>query len=96
MAEVITEKASSNWSDLYKSEDYWAIWLGLIILVIGMLIFFPRPPDGMKESIAEANAVLQAESQRASFKTVEWFKANDTKLKLKLTIRILQKRLKPS
>jgi uncharacterized integral membrane protein (TIGR00698 family) len=50
-----------------------------------MLIFLPRPPQGMTESLAKADAVLQAEDARAPFHTVEWHKANDTKSGLRAT-----------
>lgn len=82
---IVTERARSQWSDLWKKEDYMAIWLGFAILIVGMLFFFPRPPEGMKENIAAANATLKAEAARAPFKTIAWYKAGDAKSKLKAT-----------
>jgi uncharacterized membrane protein YadS len=29
----------SNWSDLLKKEDWWAIWLGLGIVIVGLVLF---------------------------------------------------------
>ncbi|WP_461210943.1 YeiH family protein [Desulfocurvus sp. DL9XJH121] len=80
---VVVDKASSAWSDLWKKEDYWAIWLGLALLVVGFLIFLPRQPENMKETFAKANAIMEAEAARAPFKTVAYYKAQDTKSKLK-------------
>jgi len=76
---IVTDKGSSSWSDLWRKEDYWAIWLGLLLLAIGMVIFFPRPPEGMHEKINAANQVMEAEEQRAPIKTIEWYQAQDVK-----------------
>lgn len=84
-AEVVVDKAESKLSDLWTKEDYWAIWLGFLILVIGMVIFLPRPPEKMQEKISKAEQTMQAEAARAPFKTIEWHKANDAKGKVKAT-----------
>jgi len=83
--EVVTDVGKSSISDLWKKEDYWAIWLGFALLIIGMVIFLPRGPEGMHEKIDKANATLEQESQRAPFKTIAFFNAQDTKNKLKAT-----------
>jgi uncharacterized membrane protein YadS len=74
---------SSGWSSLIKTEDYWAIWLGLLIVLVGLGVFLPRPPDGMQRTIGEANATLAEESQAAPFRTVAWYEAEAAKKKLK-------------
>ena len=68
---------------LWTLEDYWAIWLGFALIVIGLLIFVPRPPDGMREDIEIANAEMDRASSDAPFKTVAWYQANDAKKKIK-------------
>jgi len=85
MSEVVKDRGSSKWSDLWKMEDYWAIWLGVIILIVGMAIFFNRTPQGMREKIDNANLVLQNEADRAPIKTIEWYQASDSKKSLKAT-----------
>jgi uncharacterized membrane protein YadS len=30
---------STGWSDLWRKEDWWAVWLGLAIVVIGLVLF---------------------------------------------------------
>ena len=35
-------EGGSRWRELYKTEDYWAIWLGLAIIAVGLLVFLPR------------------------------------------------------
>jgi uncharacterized integral membrane protein (TIGR00698 family) len=83
--EVVIDQQRWEWSQLWKKEDWWAIWLGFLLIIAGMLIFFPRPPEGMTEKLAKAEAVLQAEDARAPFRTVAWHKANDTKGGLRAT-----------
>lgn len=72
-----------DYSFLLKHEDYWAIWLGAIILIIGMILFFGNPPADMHQIIADSNAIMQAEAERAPFKTVAWHDANAAKASLK-------------
>lgn len=92
--DVVVDAAKSQWSDLWKKEDYWAIWLGSVILIVGMLIYFPRAPETMNEKIAEANSTLKAESARAPFKTIAWYMANDAKGTLKAENDPLAKKIK--
>jgi uncharacterized membrane protein YadS len=80
--QVVIDRAVGRLSDLWKKEDYWAIWLGFILLLAGVLIYFNNPPADMDQQIAKANATLAAETARAPFKTIAWHKATDAKKKL--------------
>ncbi len=82
---TVMDSGKESWGDLFKKEDYWAVWLGFSLLILGMIIYLPNPPEGLEEKIAGANATMQEESQRAPFKTLAWNKANDAKKKLKAT-----------
>jgi len=82
-SEIVIDKAKWEWSELYKKEDWLAIWLGFIILVLGLLIFLPRPPANLDSRLAEANTVLATEDARAPFHTIEWHQANDAKTGLR-------------
>jgi len=75
--------SKKSYSFLFKHEDYWAIWLGAIILIFGMFIFFGNAPADMNQIIADSNATMQSEAERAPFKTVAWIEANDAKTNLK-------------
>ncbi|KAF1075187.1 hypothetical protein MKHDV_02230 [Halodesulfovibrio sp. MK-HDV] len=77
--EVVVDKGYASWSDLVKLEDYWAIWLGFAILVIGLIIYLPNEPKNLRETIAESNAIMQLEANKAPFKTIEYYKAADAK-----------------
>lgn len=79
------DQSGSRWRELYTTEDYWAIWLGLAIIAAGLLIFLPRAPEGMESTIRASNATMAEEAETAPFRTVAWFKAYDAKQKLKAT-----------
>lgn len=77
--EVVVDKGHASWSDLIKLEDYWAIWLGFIILIVGLVIYLPNEPENLRETIATSNAIMEAEAAKAPFKTIEYYKAADAK-----------------
>lgn len=81
--EVVIDVAKSSISDLWKKEDYWAIWIGFLILVFGLIVFFGSPPKNMDAVIAEKNAIMAKEEAEAPFKTVAWYQAAAAKEKLK-------------
>ena len=81
--QVVIDRAAGKLSDLWKKEDYWAIWLGFLLLLAGVLIYFNNPPADMALKIAKANEILASEAGRAPFKTVAWHQATDAKKKLK-------------
>ncbi|MDF1577383.1 MAG: putative sulfate exporter family transporter [Desulfobulbales bacterium] len=92
--EVVRDVAKWEWSQLWKTEDWWAIWLGVVILLVGMAIFLPNPPEGLKEKIAKANTTMEQEAARAPFKTIEWYKASDSKGKHKASGSDIGKKIK--
>lgn len=79
---IVVDTGKSSWSDLIKLEDYWAIWLGFVLLIVGSIIYFSNAPKGMEETFAKSNAIMAKEAERAPFKTMAWFKAQDAKEKL--------------
>ena len=85
---MITNGNSStkkDYSYLWKHEDYWAIWLGLTILIIGLFVFFSSTPANMEATIAKHNDTMAAEAQKAPFKTLEWYQASDAKSNLSVS-----------
>ena len=83
----------SGWSELWKKEDYWAIWLGLFLMVVSLIFFLGNPPEGMRQIVEETNSTMQSQSQRAPFRTVAWYQAHDKKAKLKSTSEPFAKNL---
>jgi len=92
--QFVKDRGSSKLSDLWKKEDYWAIWLGFALLFLGLIIYLPQKPEGMAEKISKANAILKTESERAPFKTIAWYNAVDAKKKLKATNAAVGKKIK--
>ncbi|MFW5733877.1 MAG: YeiH family protein [Oceanidesulfovibrio sp.] len=90
---IVVDKGTSKISDLWTKEDYWAIWLGFALLIVGLILYLPSPPEGMQQKIDEANAVMQAESERAPFKTIEYIQAASAK-KMKATNQDFAKEIK--
>ncbi len=80
---VVIDVARSSLSDLWKKEDYWAIWLGFIILIAGLIIFLPRPPANLDSELEKYNQILTQEAERAPFRTIAWHKAASAKKKLR-------------
>lgn len=84
-SDIVINKGKSKISDLWTLEDYWAIWLGFLLLVIGMIIYLPKATQDVRSKIDAQNAILMAEKSKAPFKTIEWYKAVAAKGKLKAT-----------
>ena len=82
-ADVVFDDGKSKFSDLWRKEDYWAIWLGFAVLIVGYYLFAAQVPGDFTEKINKANSAMQAEADKAPFKTIEFLQAQDSKLKLK-------------
>ena len=93
-AEIVIDHGSSKVSDLWKLEDYWTIWLGFLILIVGLIIYLPKGSEEVNKKINESNDILQTESERAPFKTIAWYTALDSKAKLKATSTEIGKEIK--
>ena len=82
--DVVVDRGKSQLSDLWTKEDYWAIWLGFVIIIVSLGVYLNSPIRGEIESkIAAANAIQEQEVQAAPLKTIAWYKADDEKKSLK-------------
>jgi uncharacterized membrane protein YadS len=78
--DIVIDVASSRISDFWKLEDYWAIWLGFLLLAVAYFCFAADGPRAdIEKQLAPHLAVLKAEQARAPFKTIAWHNANDKK-----------------
>ncbi|RUM51463.1 MAG: putative sulfate exporter family transporter [Methylococcus sp.] len=97
MAEIVKEfepgsgNAGRSW---LKSEDYWAILLGLTLLVIGLLIYWPSPPESFRTSVDQYNAIMAEESANAPFQTLAWHQASRAKGEIRATSQDFAKTIK--
>jgi len=81
--EIVVDRGKGQLSDLWKKEDFMAIWLGFILLIIGLLIFIPRPPADMQKNFEKYHAVMKQEAGRAPFKTIAWQEASAAKKRIR-------------
>jgi len=72
-------------TELFSKEDYWAIWIGFALLLLGLFLFFSHPPKNLEQRHRELNALLSAENKKAPYKTVAWYEAFDKQQKIKST-----------
>lgn len=78
---VVVDQGKWEWSELWTKEDWWAIWLGFIILIVGMFVYFPHS-GAMKAKIAKAEAEYGVAANRTNaIKTIAWYKLSDGKKK---------------
>lgn len=79
---VVIESGKTSLRDLYTKEDWMAIWMGFLILIVGLFIFVPRPPANMDEDFAKYKGIMKEEAAKAPFKTIAWHKASAAKKKI--------------
>jgi uncharacterized integral membrane protein (TIGR00698 family) len=91
---VVLDSGRTRLKDLYTKEDWMAIWMGFLILIIGLVVFLSRAPEKMSENIASYNETMKAEAARAPFKTIEWHKASGAKKNIKATDQDFAKKIK--
>ncbi|MEJ5357054.1 MAG: putative sulfate exporter family transporter [Desulfobacterales bacterium] len=81
---VVIESGKTTLRDLYKKEDWMAVWMGFFLLIVGLLIYLPRPPEKAAE-IPKYNEIMKAEAAKAPFKTIEWHNASSAKRGVRAT-----------
>ncbi len=82
---VVIDSGKTSFRDLYTKEDWMAIWMGFFLLIAGLFIFLPNPPEKMNENLTKYNAVLKEEAAKAPFKTIEWHNASASKRGIRAT-----------
>lgn len=78
---IVVDQGKWEWSEMWKKEDWWAIWIGFFLLIAAMFIYFPHSGE-MKEIINKAEAKYGQDAQRTTaVKTIAWHKLSDAKKK---------------
>jgi uncharacterized integral membrane protein (TIGR00698 family) len=81
---VVVDRAKSSWSYLWTKEDYLAIWLGFLIIATSLIAYFGFGPRAeFTQKIETASQIQSVEADKAPFKTIAWYTAEDDKKKLK-------------
>ena len=70
-------------SELLSKEDYWSIWIGGIILISGLVLFFSNQPANLSEQQQALQTILTQEKERAPFETIEWHEALEKQQSIK-------------
>ncbi len=77
--QVVVDVGKWEWAELIKKEDWWAVWLGFFILLMGVFIYFPHAGD-MKAKLTEIEGKFLADAEKTDkFKTIGWYQLNDAK-----------------
>ena len=61
--QIVKDVGKWEWSELWKKEDWWAIWLGFFILLAGALLYFPQA-GAMKTKLMDIEAKYSQAAQR--------------------------------
>ena len=78
-SQVVKDVGKWEWSELWKKEDWWAIWLGFFILLAGAVLYFPQA-GAMKSKLMDIEAKYSQAAQRTDkFKTIAWYQLYDAK-----------------
>ncbi|SDB22219.1 Uncharacterized membrane protein YadS [Desulfonatronum thiosulfatophilum] len=70
---VVTETKIPMTTQMYTTEDWWAIWLAGIILILAMIAAMAARPN--VESMAEYRAIMEQEQEMAGFRTIAYTEA---------------------
>ncbi len=73
---------SNTKSELLTKEDYWSIWIGVFLLLIGLGIFYFYPFQKISQETKSLKEFIATEEEQFPFKTVNWYDANDRLNKL--------------
>ncbi len=68
---------------LISHEDYWSIWIGGFVLLLGLVLFFRNAPEDYVAQHKKYESIQAAEKAKAPFKTIEWYDAFRSKQKIK-------------
>jgi uncharacterized membrane protein YadS len=78
-SQVVKDVGRWEWSELWKKEDWWAIWLGFFILLAGIVVYFPQS-GAVKSKLMDIEANYSQAAQRTDkFKTIAWYQLYDAK-----------------
>ena len=77
--QIVDDVGKWNWSEMWRKEDWWAIWLGFFILLMGVVVYFPQSGK-LQANLSEIEAKYGADAQKtAKFRTIGWYQLNDAK-----------------
>lgn len=82
-SQIVVDESKWEWSELIRKEDWWAVWLGFFLLIMGAFIYFPHAGD-MKAKLVEIEGKYLADAEKTDqFKTIGWYQLNDARTGVK-------------
>ncbi|SDP68872.1 YeiH family protein [Desulforhopalus singaporensis] len=82
--QVVVDVGKWEWSELWKKEDWWAVWLGFFLLLMGIIVYFPHTSQ-MHGKLTEIEGKYLADAQKTDkFRTIGWYQLNDAKNDVKV------------
>ncbi len=79
---IVEHDGNARWSDLWRTEDYWAIWIGFALLILAYAVYVQGGQAKLADSIARQNAIIRTEAAKAPFKTVDYLQAQARKSRM--------------
>lgn len=74
---IVIDRAKSSWSDLWKKEDYWAIWVGVAIVLLSIFMILPAKSEFIQK-IQTQNEIIAIEKEKP-YETVALIEAQKAK-----------------
>lgn len=82
-SEIVQDVGKWEWKELWTKEDWWAVWLGFALLILGIIFYFPSA-GANKAKIDAAIAKYSVEATKTDqFKTIGHYQLSDAKAKVK-------------
>lgn len=83
LLQEIFRLAKWTWSRLLRTKDWWAVWIGFILLAIGSIVYFPQAGE-IREKLEEVEKQYAFQSARTNaFKTIAFYQMQDAKNEIK-------------
>ncbi len=74
---IVIDRAKSSWSDLWTKEDYWAIWVGVAVVLLSIFLILPAKSEFIQKIEAQ-NAIIKVEKEKP-YPTVALIEAKKAK-----------------
>lgn len=72
-SDVVVDRGKAQLSDLWRKEDYWAIWIGFFCMAVAIFLVFSNK-GSLESKYGEYQSIIKTEEARP-FKTIEWYNA---------------------
>jgi len=81
--DVVRDIGKWEWKEMWTKEDWWAVWLGFAILLLGVIFYFPSA-GALKSKVDSAQVEYGAAAGVTDkFKTIGHYQLSDAKKKVK-------------